>query len=143
MRLLKGKSVFVEGWFCMRQAQEVFLATELVAQSFFSLVFSKRSRKPQKQQGFFSPCETLKTLENKAKTLKKPRNVAAGKIPRKPQKHQGFFSPCETLKTLENKAKTLKKPRNFAAGKHQGNENTKEKKDRRFYSQFSVMLPLV
>ena len=40
-------------------------------------------RKPQKHQGFLSPGEPLKTLENKQKTLKKLRKFAARKGPRK------------------------------------------------------------
>ena len=48
----------------------------------------------------------------------------------RPQKHQGFFSPCEPLKTLENKQKTQKDQGNLQQEKHQGNKNTKEKKDR-------------
>ena len=49
----------------------------------------KFQRKPQKHQGFYSPCEPLRTLENKQKTPKKTKefrskkNTKETKTPRK------------------------------------------------------------
>ena len=59
-----------------------------VSLSFFSLAFLKIPRKTSKTPRVFSPCETLKTLENKLKTPKILSKFPASKTPRK-QKHQG------------------------------------------------------
>ena len=41
----------------------------------FPCSFRKHQGKPQKHQGFFSPCEPLKTLQNKQKTLKNTKET--------------------------------------------------------------------
>ena len=62
----------------------------------FPWSFRKYQGKPQKHQGFFSPCEPLKTLENKEKTLKKTKefrskkNTKETKTPRKRRTGQGL-----------------------------------------------------
>ena len=74
----------------------------------FPWSFRKYQGKPQKHQGFFWPCEPLKTLKRSTKHSKRPRIFAARKTPRK-QKDQGKEGQGRTKK--EGQVQIGKPPR--------------------------------